>query len=330
MTRNPIQNSKKRDKLSHRGAAVYQAAWNFLGLPDRFSDQHKARACILPVPYEGTTCYGAGTREGPAAIIAASRQVERYDYEFETAPAEKFGIHTLPPLAPVRRSPEAMVDTVETAVADAFRKRPSTDMLCVLGGEHIISAGVARGMLRAGFKDFVTVHIDAHADLWNEYEGSRYSHACAARRIVECSPIFQIGVRTLSREEEDFSRRSSRVETVLADEVHDNREYLDKLASFVRNRIVFLTIDLDGFDPSEMPAVGTPEPGGLTWKQVMDIVHVVCAGARRVPVFDVVELAPVSFLKGPDFLAAKLIYKVFSLGLLGTRKLRQKKSSRTR
>jgi agmatinase len=286
-----------------------------MGLPEGLSGE-AARAWVLPVPYEGTTSYGAGTREGPAAIIAASRQVEWFDHEFASEPVGKFGIHTLPPLSVEYRSPDAMVKAIESAVAALLKKKRSPEMLCVLGGEHSVSAGVARGMVRAGLRDFVTVHVDAHADLRDEYEGSRFSHACAARRILDCAPVFQIGIRNLSKGEDVFRRGCRRVETVFAEESRSSRDYLERLADFVRGRAVYLTIDLDGLDPAEMQAVGTPEPGGLSWAQVLDVARVVCREADRVPVFDVVELAPIPFLKGPDFLAAKLVYKILALGLL--------------
>ena len=289
---------------------LFQSPWNFLGLPAGASTAERARAWVLPVPYEGTTSYGAGTREGPAAIIAASRQVEWFDREFDCEPALAIGIHTLPPLALDHRSPEAMAAAIEKAVAAILSGRPAPELLAVLGGEHSISGGVARGMVRAGIRDFVTVHVDAHADLREEYEGSRCSHACAARRIVEVSPVFQIGIRNLSEGEERFRRGTDRVKTVFAEEALAGRGWLDDLAAFVRGRTVYLTVDLDGLDPSIMPAVGTPEPGGLSWMHVMEVVRVVTREAAELPVCDVVELAPIPGMKGPDFLAAKLVHAI--------------------
>jgi agmatinase len=293
----------------------YQPAWNFLGLPDDLASPKRARAWILPIPYEGTTSYGAGTREGPQAIIAASRQVELFDREFDCEPAMGIGVHTMNPLALEHRSPEAMIQSIDKAVAGILTGRPKPETLVVLGGEHSISAGVARGMRRAGIKDFVTVHVDAHADLRDEYEGSPFSHACAARRIVEVAPIFQIGIRNLSEGEERFRTKSKRVRTVFAEEALASRAYLDDLAAFVRGKQVYFTIDLDGLDPAEMPAVGTPEPGGLSWTDLIEIARVVCREAKSLPVLDVVELAPIPALKAPDFLAAKLVHKIIALSL---------------
>ena len=293
--------------------------WNFLGLPPDLSGRNTAAAWVLPIPHEATVSYGAGTRDGPAAIIAASQQVEWFDRDFGVEPAADFGIHTMAPLAPGRRSPEAMMAAIETAVAKILSGKPAPRVLAVLGGEHSISGGVARGMARAGYKDFVTVHVDAHADLRDAYDGTPFSHACAARRILEVSPVFQVGIRSLSSEEDAFRRRCRKLTTVFAEDALASRAYLKDLAAFVRGKTVFLTMDLDGLDPAEMPAVGTPEPGGLSWTALLDIVRTVCRQAKAVPVFDVVELAPIAGMHAPDFLAAKLVYKVFSHALLKPR-----------
>jgi agmatinase len=200
----------------------------------------------------------------------------------------------------------------------------------VLGGEHSISAGIVRGLARAqGADSLVVVHVDAHADLREEYEGSPYSHACAAKRIVEICPIFQIGIRNFSSGEADFMRRSRDVRTVFSEEATDPRGgFLRDLAKFVKNKRVFFTIDLDGLDPSIMPAVGTPEPGGICWERMLEIARTVCLNAVHVPVFDVVELAPIPGFRAPDFLAAKLVYKLFSYALIGGGKTISKRRKR--
>ena len=173
---------------------------------------------------------------------------------------------------------------------------------------------MVRGLARArGADDLVAVQIDAHADLRDEYEGSPYSHACVARRILEVCPLFQIGIRNISKAEERFRRQSSRVTTVFAEEAIEGTEFLGPLAEFVRGKTVYLTIDLDGLDPSIMPAVGTPEPGGLSWARTLEVVRVVCREAARLPALDIVELAPIPGLLGPDFLAARLAYKIMAL-----------------
>ena len=314
----------QREPTSTTG--LFQGPWNFLGLPAELSSPARSRVWVLPIPYEGTTCYGEGTRNGPAAIIAASRAVERFDREFDCEPASRFGVHTLSPVAPIRRSPEAMIDAVQAAVAGVLSGLPAPELLVVLGGEHTISAGVVRGLAEArasaGGKpgdrsELVAVQIDAHADLWDQYEGSSYSHACTARRIVETCPVFQIGIRSIAESELRFSQGSDRVRTVFAEDAVERTKFLDELARFVRGKTVFLTIDLDGLDPSIMPAVGTPEPGGLSWARTLDIVGVVCREAASLPVFDVVELAPISGMPAPDFLAARLTYKIMAMVICG-------------
>ena len=299
----------------------FQSPWNFLGLPEDVASPQRARAWVLPVPYEATTSYGAGTRNGPAAIVAASRQVELFDHEFGSEPAGQYGVHTMNPLGLVHRSPEAMVKAVEDAVAGILSGQPRPEVLVLLGGEHTISAGVARGLAKAIGKDnLVAVQVDAHADLRDEYEGSPFSHACAARRILDVCPVFQIGIRNISAAEDAFRRECKRVQTVFAEAatVPDAR-FLRDLAGFVRGKQVFFTIDLDGLDPSIMPAVGTPEPGGISWERMLDVARVVCREAAAVPVFDVVELAPIPGLIAPDFLAAKLVYKILSYALMPAR-----------
>ncbi|MCL2878190.1 MAG: agmatinase [Acidobacteria bacterium] len=296
----------------------FQASWNFLGLPDELALPERARGWLLPVPYEATTSYGAGTREGPAAIMAASRQVELYDHEFGCEPAMEYGIHTLAPMEPVVSSPDAMVQAIEDVVADLLSGKKPPEVLGVLGGEHSISAGVVRGIARArSAKNLVAVHVDAHADMREQYEGSPYSHACAARRIVETCPVFQIGIRNLSLGEAEFLRSCKTAHTVFSEASTDpNGGFLKDLAKFVRNKNVYLTVDLDGLDPSIMPAVGTPEPGGISWERMLEVARTVSMNAASVPVFDVVELAPLPGYRAADFLAAKLVYKLFSCVLM--------------
>ncbi len=293
---------------------LYQTPWNFLGLPEEVSTPVSSQGWLLPVPYESTTSYGAGTREGPAAILAASRQVELYDREFDCEPVMDYGIHTTLPLNLVHRSPEDMIQSVEIAVTGLLSGEPKPKVLGVLGGEHSISAGVVRGLARNIKADsLVVVHVDAHADMREEYEQSRYSHACAAKRISEVCPIFQIGIRNLSVGEAAYMRGCATVRTVFSEEATDPQgRYLSDLAQFVKNKNVFFTIDLDGLDPSIMPSVGTPEPGGISWERMLEIIRTVCANAAHVPAFDVVELAPIPGFRAPDFLAAKLVYKLFS------------------
>ncbi len=284
---------------------------NFLGLPPEHSDRHASKVLILPVPYELTTSYGQGTRNGPRALLLASQQVELYDREFKNEPALDWGVHTLPSLAPNYHSPASAHAEIAQAVAD---HAGNDRLLCVLGGEHSISGAVAKG-LHDTFGDFVTVQLDAHADLRAEYEGTPFSHASAMRRVLDNGggPVQQLGIRSLSADEAEFIRDTpEQVTTFFAEDVHQqlHRQYL---AEFVRGKQVFLTIDIDCLDAALMPATGTPEPDGLSWNEVLDIVRVVAGNAGRVVAFDVMELAPIAGMQAPDYLAAKLTYKVMSI-----------------
>lgn len=288
----------------------YRPPENFLGLPPEDSRFEDAGVVILPLPYEGTVSYGHGTAHGPAAILRASTQVELYDREFGGEPALAYGVHTMPMLEPDLSGPQATVDAIEAAVADLAA---TGKLVVALGGEHSVSVGVGRGLRRA-LGDFVVVQIDAHSDLRDEYEGTPLSHACAARRLAELAPIVQLGIRSICQEEADYiAAYPQRVTVFFADDIHAGGDaHLSALADVVRGRRVYLTLDVDGLDPAVMPATGTPEPGGLSWAQTIDILRVVTTHAEVIGC-DVVELAPIPGLHAPDFIAAKLVYKLVNL-----------------
>lgn len=282
---------------------------NFLGLPPQDSRFEEAEAVVLPLPYEGTVSYGRGTALGPAAILRASTQVELYDREFGGEPAFDYGVHTMPYLAADLSGPEATVNVIAEAVAELA----ATGKLIVgLGGEHTVSVGFGRGLHQA-LGDFTVVQIDAHADLRDDYEGTPYSHACVARRLADIAPIIQLGIRSISQEEADFiAAHPDRITVFYADDIHADSAYLARLAETIRGQRVYLTVDVDGLDPSIIPATGTPEPDGLTWRQALDIVRVVVREADVIG-FDVVELAPSPALHSSEFITAKLVYKILNL-----------------
>lgn len=284
---------------------------NFLGLDEEFSSYEGSAAVVLPIGYEGTVSYGQGTREGPRAIINASRQVELYDRDLDDEVALRYGVHTLPALAPVISGPEGMAQAVAAAAEEHLR---AGKLLVGLGGEHSISSGVASAV-QAVHGDFVMVQIDAHSDLRDEYEGSKYSHACIAKRVLDMGvTVAQFGIRSICKEEIDLIRSErERLYVAFAEDVHAGG-HLEKLAELVRGKKVFLTIDLDGFDPSLVPATGTPEPNGLSWVEGLEIIRTVAREATIVA-FDCVELAPIPGQHASDFLAAKLIYKTLGLAL---------------
>ncbi|MFO7634662.1 MAG: agmatinase [Caldilinea sp.] len=283
---------------------------NFLGLEAEFSSLERAGVLVLPIPYEATVSYGGGTAAGPEAIISASQQVELYDREYDSEPALRYGVHTLPVMA-LPDEPEAAVEAIRIAVMNAAG---SGRLVVGLGGEHTVSVGVGRGLLDSLGGPLTVVQIDAHSDLRDEYEGTPYSHACIARRLLdapEIEQVLQLGIRSVCPEEVAFARANpDRVAIWYAEAVHDG-SWRDGFIERVRGRRIFLTIDVDGLDPSIVPATGTPEPDGLTWTEALDILRTLTAHATVVGM-DCVELAPAPGLHMADFAVAKLVYKAMS------------------
>ncbi len=267
----------------------------FLGVPN---DEKKARYVVLSSPYEGTVSYGTGTKKGPAAIIDASRQVETYDIETARDFAE-CGIYTADELEVSHTSPEKNCEYVQEAVGAVLSEGK---VPILLGGEHSVSVGAFNAIAAMKGADKVSVlHLDAHADMRDEYEGTKCNHACAMRRCREKLHAVSVGIRSYSKEEADeIGRQKCDIFGVEFDE----GAVLKKL-----RKDVYISIDLDAFDPSECPGVGTPEPGGMKWKQALSLLKKVCE-TRRVIGFDVVELAPVPGQHVSDFLAARLIYRM--------------------
>ncbi|MBA3469539.1 MAG: agmatinase [Herpetosiphonaceae bacterium] len=288
----------------------YEIPHNFLGLDTVHSNYDQSMVLILPVPYEATVSYGGGTAAGPEAIIAASQQVELYDREFEDEPGLRWGVHTLPALTMEDASPDEAMGII---AAEVQRQAGQGKLLCVLGGEHSISGAVAQGLF-AAHGPFVTVQIDAHADLRDEYEGTPHSHACAMRRVLDAGagPVLQLGIRSLSVDEAEVIRSDERVTTFFSEDIHAGM-HLAALADFVRGQPVYLTIDIDGLDVSLVPATGTPEPDGLSWNETLEIVRIVAREAAQVLAFDVMELAPIAGFHSADFVTAKLTYKTMSI-----------------
>jgi agmatinase len=290
---------------------------NFLGLEDPHGTLEGARVLILPVPLEATVSWGAGTAAGPRAIVVASQQVELYDREHDGEPALEYGIHTLPPLA-LAEEPGAAVAQIAAAVADLAA---GGRLVVALGGEHTISAGVNHGLIEALGDPITVVQLDAHSDLRDSYEGNPFSHACVARRILEdprVEQVLQLGVRSVDAEEVAFARaHPERVHVWYAEDVRGGGWH-EELAARVRGRRVHLTIDVDGLDPSVVPATGTPEPGGLSWEEALDVIRTT-ASAGAIAGIDCVELAPHPALHHADFAVAKLVYKTITYAMNGGR-----------
>jgi agmatinase len=296
-----------------------EVGFGFLNLPEEFQRPGTSRVHVLPVPLEATASYGGGTRHGPQAIIDASKQVELFDRALGGEPALAYGIHTLPAVPVEPGAIETVLDRVQAAVAGiaAVGKLP-----VVLGGEHTVTIGPVRALAAARVVSpaapLVVVQVDAHADLRGVYQGSPYSHACVMRRLLEDAgcELVQVGIRSLCAEEDAFIRENpARVRTFFADDIHADAAgaWLAELADRLRGRRVYLTIDVDGLDPSVVPATGTPEPGGLSWRQAMALLETVTGAAGEIVGIDCVELAPVPGMHAADFAAAKLLYRAISL-----------------
>jgi agmatinase len=277
---------------------------NFGGLPDEHSQYATSRAVIFPVPLERTTSYEHGTRNGPAAILAASRNMELYDEELELEPYKEIGIHTLPAIDTADGTLDEVISEIFTAQLGLLEDEKFT---VALGGEHSLTPPLVSATAKK-YKNLSVLQIDAHADLRDEYQGNPASHACAMRRVVEICPAVQVGIRSLSVEE---AQAIPRLHTSIywAKDIARAplKSWIAKvLADLSPN--VYLTIDLDGFDPAIVPATGTPEPGGLDWMQVTSLVRAV-ADHKKIVGMDVVELLPQPGDHASDFLAAKLVYK---------------------
>lgn len=277
---------------------------NFGGLPDEHSQYATSRAVIFPVPLERTTSYEHGTRNGPAAILAASRNMELYDEELELEPYKEIGIHTLPAIDTADGTLDEVISEIFTAQLGLLEDEKFT---VALGGEHSLTPPLVSATAKK-YKSLSVLQIDAHADLRDEYQGNPASHACAMRRVVEICPAVQVGIRSLSVEEaQAIPRLHTSVYWAKDIARAPLKSWIAKvLADLSPN--VYLTIDLDGFDPAFVPATGTPEPGGLDWMQVTSLVRAV-ADHKKIVGMDVVELLPQPGDHASDFLAAKLVYK---------------------
>lgn len=300
---------------------------NFLGLPENLSRRDRSAVLVLPIPYEQTTSYGGGTREGPRALIRASRNVELFDDEFGGEPAGH-GIHTLPAIETDARGPDAMRARIAGVVAALAGERR---LLVALGGEHSITPGVIDGVARH-HRAFTVVQFDAHADLRDAYQDSPMSHACAMRRVLETHPVVSVGIRSMSSEEAAFAR-ARRLRSIPASAFGAPDADLARLTRTLLASIdtddVYLTFDLDALDPSILPSTGTPEPGGLGWYATLHLLRAI-AREHRILAIDVVELAPIPGLPGPDFLAAKLTYKMIGYALDPSPGARPRRGARER
>ncbi len=283
-----------------------EEAIGFGYLPQEYSNLENAGIAIIPVAYDGTSTWVKGADKGPQAIIEASANMELYDIETDSEVYRK-GIFTEEPI-------EGDITTMEmiAAVNDLVHFHVEEGRFpVVIGGEHSVSIGSMQVHARKHPKLSI-LQLDAHADLREEYNGSKYNHACVMARAKELCPFVSVGLRSVDISEKDVLSDSK---VFLAKDIYNNRDWIDKVVSKLSSD-VYITLDLDVFDPSIMPSTGTPEPGGLFWYDVLLLLKSVF-DKKNVVGFDIVELCPDENNKASDFLAAKLIYKALSYKFRG-------------
>ena len=285
-------------------ANLAAASTSFGGRDGASPDLENAHVLIIPVPYDATTTYMPGTRQGPGAILRASQQLELFDEETGQE-VFRVGIATLEEMEVNASNPSAMVDKVRSVGEKTldFGLFP-----LMLGGEHLLSLGMIQAM--AGRVDDLSVlQLDAHADLRKTYQGAKYSNACVMRLASRHAELVPVGIRSMSSPEHRWAQEQA-LPIFFAADIHNRSNCQEEVVAQLRPQ-VYITIDLDVFDPAIMPAVGTPEPGGLYWYEVLELIRLVCR-SREVVGADIMELCPQPGNIAPDFFAAKLAYKLLS------------------
>jgi agmatinase len=285
---------KNQNQLQNPGA--------FGALEAPYCSYDRAKVTILPIPYDGTSTWVKGADKGPEALLAASGNMELYDIETDSEVYQR-GIVTLNPLD-CPADPEKTVNMVQQVAESVMQ---DDKLLIGIGGEHSVTTGLVRAAVKK-YGNISVLQLDAHADLRNEYDGSLFNHACVMARVKEICPIVQVGIRSMDSSEKE-NMDPDRILYAHQWFVHSNP------VEWIIPRLtekVYLTIDLDVFDPAVMPSTGTPEPGGLWWNDIVTIIRGV-ASHKNIIGMDVVELCPNPSNKAPDFLAAKLIYRSLSM-----------------
>ena len=295
-----ISNPKSQIKMSESATLPM----NFGGIDEEeFSSFETAQILVLPIAYEGTVSFGTGTGAGAMAIVDASRNMELYEEETD-AEVYKIGIHTLEEFQP-QKTPEAMMD----ALYEHSKEILKTDkFLCMLGGEHSVSAPIIRAHAEK-YHNLSVLQIDAHADLRDEYDGTPHSHASIMARVVKDLkiPAVQVGIRSISADEARSLDDLPHTKIFWAKDIVGRTDWIDNVIEYLTDN-VYLTIDIDGLDPSLVPTTGTPEPGGLGWYETLALISKV-AKNRRIVGMDLVEFSKTENSDAPAFLCAKLIYK---------------------
>ncbi|MFH1968005.1 MAG: agmatinase [bacterium] len=288
---------------------------NFLNIAPQYSQFKKSKAVITPFSYEASTSYKTGAKYGPKAIISASSQVELFDEELKKEVYKRVGVCTITEPKPKRGDNFYLPLSKKINEIISLNKFP-----VILGGEHTIAFGALMGVKEV-YKNFSVLHFDAHADLRDSFEGNKFSHSCVMRRaqeLKEVKNIVQVGIRNISNEKKegsefDFFKKNPQQIKIFWAKDKNNWKINDILNNLAKD--VYLTFDVDVFDPSIMPSTGTPEPGGLYWQEVLDILKQVFL-KKNIIAADVVELCPIKNFPAPDFMTAKLIYKMIGYKFL--------------
>ena len=282
----------------------------FLDIPPAEAPPSTARVVVIPAPYDSTTSYKGGARHAPRAIITASRQLEDYDIELDRD-ISAVGIHTAAEIEPDVSGPEAVVAQMRQAVHSVATRGK---LVALLGGEHTITVGAVQALIEV-YPALSVLYLDAHADLRDKYMGTGWGHASVARRVYETCPLVQVGVRSLSEEERDFIREVQTPVIFWTPPRPGIAELADRVLDSLSSE-VYVSVDLDVLDPSVMSAVGTPEPGGMSWDEVVGLLRKV-AERRTIVGFDITELSPAEGPEACAFTAAKLAYKLMGYATAG-------------
>ena len=279
---------------------------NYAGIADEFAQLETAKVVLIPVPYDGTSTWGKGADKGPDAFLEASENMELCDIETASEVYQQ-GVYLADAITE-DASPEAMVNAVHKSTKEFIKRNK---FVTLFGGEHSISIGSIRAFNEC-FDNLTVLHIDAHADLRETYNGSAYNHACAVNEASQTTNLVQVGIRSMDAIEKTFMEEEK---TFFAHDMVNDDYWMDKVLEAMTDT-VFITFDLDALDPSILPATGTPEPGGLLWYETMEFLKQVFE-EKNVVGFDIVELCPNPADKSSDFVAAKLYYKMLSYKFMG-------------
>ncbi len=282
--------------------SIMKKTTTFAGIEPKYANKENASVFLQSIPYDGTSSWGKGADRGFEAFLDAAENMELFDIETQSEVYKK-GVHILSEITE-DTSPETMFTVVYESTKSLLENEEK--FLTFFGGEHSISIGIIKAFYEY-FENLTVLQIDAHADLRPSYEGTSYNHACAVYDASKNCNLIQVGIRSMDNSEKEHLDKSK---CYFAQDIHGRKNWMEESIQKMTDK-VYITFDLDAFDPSIMPATGTPEPGGLDWYTTIEYLKKVFE-SKNVVGFDIVELAPIDGLKSPQFLAAKLYYKMLS------------------